>query len=90
MKRFLSIVLLLSTGCALAQPLDEAIQNALITNPDLLFNTSKTLTDKQRIDVAKGAYYPSIDIRGSIGREESENPTTLAIDGATKRTLDRR
>lgn len=89
MKHTLVVLSFMVTLPLAAQTLNDAVQHSMISNPDILFNTAKSLTARQGIDKAKGAYYPSVDVNAGYGREQSENPTTTAIDGPGKRTLNR-
>ncbi len=88
-KSAIFLGILLTSSTVLADTLSDAVQHGMITNPDILFNTAKGLSARQDMDRAKGAYFPSIDAAAGFGREESNNPTTRAIQGAGKRTLDR-
>ncbi|TAL61246.1 MAG: agglutination protein [Legionella sp.] len=83
--------ILIASSCAMADTLNDAVQHGLISNPDVLFNTAKTLSARQGIGVAKGGFYPTIDLAAGAGREESQNPTTAAIDltPGGKNTLNR-
>lgn len=83
--------ILLTSSWAMADTLNDAVQHGLLSNPDVLFNTAKTLSARQGIGVAKGGFYPTIDLAAGAGREESQNPTTQAIDGppSGKATLNR-
>lgn len=85
----LSVVFLIAPSLAVGDNLYEAVQQSLITNPEVLFNTAKTQSSKQAIGVAKGAFYPTIDLAGGYGREYSANPTTAAIQGTGATTLNR-
>lgn len=88
LKLYMAAILACST--ASAESLYDAVQHGMITNPEVLYNTAKGLSAKQGIDKARGAYFPTVDAVGSFGREQSENPTTTAIDGVGKTTLNRR
>lgn len=81
---------MLASSVSFADNLYEAVQRSLITNPDVLYNEAKSLSAQQGVDKARSAYYPTIDATGGFGREESQNPTTTAIDGVGSSTLNRR
>lgn len=85
----IAVAIILTSSSVTADTLNEAVQHGLISNPDVLFNTAKSLSAKQGIAVARGSFYPTIDLAAGTGREQSENPTTSAIDGPGKRTLSR-
>jgi adhesin transport system outer membrane protein len=86
----LALSVLLVPSLTKADTLCEAVQQSLITNPEVLFQTSKTQSAKQAIGVAKGSFYPTIDVAAGYGREFSQNPTTAAIQGGNGRaTLNR-
>jgi adhesin transport system outer membrane protein len=84
------ILLLLSQGIANALTLEEAIQQSVITNPEVLFNQAKSLSARHGIDVARGAYLPSVDVFAGIGEEKSLNPTSSAIQDVGSVTLTRK
>ncbi|KTD66172.1 agglutination protein [Legionella spiritensis] len=89
MKNALTAFILVVSFPLQAQTLYDAVEHSMISNPDVLFNTAKSLSDKQGIDKARGALYPSVDITAGYGRQRSENPTTTAIDGPGIRNLTR-
>ncbi len=68
---------------AQAQTLKDALQHALISNPEVLFNRAKTKATEKGVFEAKGRYYPSIDVKLGLGREKTNNPITNAIGGAS-------
>jgi|GEM_PF-5768975 len=72
---------LLSSTMVMADTLNDAVQHGVISNPDILYNRAKTLSARQSMAVAKGAFYPTIDLAAGAGREQSQNPTTAAITG---------
>lgn len=74
-----------------AENLNDAVQHALLFNPDLLFQTAKRLSTAQGAREAKGAMYGSVDLRAGVGREKSLSPTTVTINGTQRaRSLWRR
>lgn len=88
-KKALALLILINSY-AYALTLDDAVQKSIITNPEVLFNRAKTLSDKQGLDVARGAYLPSVDVRAGVGQEATLNPTTTAIQGGGTRHLTRK
>ncbi len=74
MRSALIMTLLSISFYAAADTLFEAVQYGMIANPDILLNTAKGLSAKQGVQKAKGAYYPSVDVNASFGRQRSKNP----------------
>lgn len=66
-----------------AQTLQEAVQHALVSNPDVLFNKARSLATKKGVTEARGRFFPSIDLRLGIGREQTNNPITNSIGGSS-------
>lgn len=89
MKQGLFLILFITSSFATADTLYEAVQHGMIANPDVLLNTAKGLSAKEGVAKAKGAYYPTVDISTGMGRENSVNPTTAAIDGVQAAILNR-
>ncbi|KTD14482.1 agglutination protein [Legionella gratiana] len=90
MKRILVAASVLVSASLMADTLNEAVQQALLSHPDVLLNTARSLTAQQGIAKARGSFYPTIDLAGGAGREQSINPTTSAIDDVPSNTLNRR
>ena len=86
---FVAIMLLGSLSLS-AETLEEAVQHALLANPEVLFSKAQALSATQALKGAKGAYLPTITTRAGIGRESSKSPTTESIDGGDAQTLTRR
>jgi adhesin transport system outer membrane protein len=91
-KKITATVLVALMPLALnAEGLNDAVQHAMVSNPELLFNRAKSFSAKNAINVAKGAYYPNVRLNAGIGEERSMNPTTRAIQGGgSGRTLTRK
>lgn len=89
LKKALGLILFISSG-SYAMTLDDAVQKSIITNPEVLFNRAKTLSNRQGVDVAAGAYLPSVDVRAGLGEEATLNPTTAALQGGGTRHLTRK
>ncbi|MEE9451574.1 MAG: TolC family outer membrane protein [Gammaproteobacteria bacterium] len=75
----LSAILLFSSNLR-AQTLPQAIQRAMYSNPDLLFNRARTLAAEQAVKVAQGNLLPSVDLFAGWGREATKSPATAVID----------
>lgn len=71
-------VALAFSGVAAAQSLKEAVVYAIETNPQVTSVAKRKDAADSAIDVAKGGYFPKIDFLYGQGREQSQNPTTLA------------
>jgi adhesin transport system outer membrane protein len=64
---------LFSTGDGLGTSLEETIQAALETNPEV--QADRNAID-QELRQARAQYFPSVDVRGAVGPEYSNNPST--------------
>ncbi len=63
---------------ALAQTLQEAIQQTVTDNPEIQSAKYARTAAEHEISQAKASYFPTIDIAAGIGWEQSSNPTTRA------------
>lgn len=82
-------VLLASTSivpaslCAVG--MNEAIQSAVKTNPDVLAKQSEKKSTEFRIDQEKGSYFPKIDVQAGAGWEKTrQNFKANKLNGAVK------
>ncbi|EIJ42972.1 type I secretion outer membrane protein, TolC family [Beggiatoa alba B18LD] len=87
-------VVLLSIGCffsqiVLADSLPDVIKRTLESNPDVLISTNTRLAVDQTLAQARANYFPSVELLGGYGKENSDNPTTQ-IQTGDDRTLTRR
>lgn len=64
-----------ATGAS-AQTLNEAVEQTIKTNPEVLIDANRRLAVDQEIDQAKGGYRPKIDLTAGWGWEWSENVST--------------
>lgn len=85
----LSVMGLLSAGAG-AQPivrLQDAVKNAIVSNPEVQARWHTFLSSQYEQEVARGGYFPRVDIRTGIGRESLTQPnlptTDLTRRGAT-------
>lgn len=69
-------LLLITIPSVYADTLTEVIQHTLETNPDILISTNNRRAADQKLKQAQGGYWPSIEMTGGYGRENSDNPTT--------------
>jgi adhesin transport system outer membrane protein len=67
---------LLSTGDGLATSLEETIEAALGTNPEVGVVQADRSAIDQELRQARAQYLPSVDVRGAVGPEYSNNPST--------------
>lgn len=67
-------------GTAGAVTLEEAIQQTLATNPQILTTTNERLSRDEEIKQARAGYFPKVDVSAGIGREWSDNANTAPDD----------
>lgn len=72
-----------------AEPLKEVIQNLINTNPDILTTINHRRSIDHEVGVARGGYYPVVDLTLGYGRERTDNPFTRTL-GVSNITLTRR
>lgn len=75
----LSGAILLASICvspAQAMSLTEAIQSTLDNHPELRASQNNRLSADEDVKVAKGGFYPSLDLNAGYGRGYSDNSTT--------------
>ncbi|MDP1708672.1 MAG: TolC family outer membrane protein [Gammaproteobacteria bacterium] len=83
----IAVALGLTLGApAYGQSLQEAVEQTLQTNPDVLIDASKRLSTDEAVKGARGGYLPKVDLLLGTGRERSNNSST----GGTDLTLTRR
>ncbi|VVO68454.1 TolC family outer membrane protein [Pseudomonas fluorescens] len=73
---------LLAIACnsgAQAMSLTEAIQSTIATHPELASRVDSRLSADEQVKVAKGGFYPSVDLSSSYGRGYSDNTNTRAF-----------
>jgi outer membrane protein, adhesin transport system len=88
-KKWCAFILILWLPALSAQSLKDAVKQAMNTNPEILQNQMDTLATKQEVNVAKGAFYPRVEITSGFGREQTESPITQDLAGTNKNTLNR-
>ncbi len=71
MTYLLSLLIILPT-LVHALSINEAVQQAIITNPQMQIKKEELNTEKQLLDVAKSDYLPTIDITYSVGPESTK------------------
>ena len=82
-RRFLwltiAVFAILDVQIVFAQSLEETVELTLRTNPDIIASRYNVHAARQIYRQAKAAYFPSIDLVLSGGRENSNNTTTRAL-----------
>lgn len=75
---------MLVSGCILipslgqAQTLEESVAQTLATHPKIKEAFDLYQARLYQHDGAKGGYYPTIDLRGGVGYEKTDSPSTRA------------
>jgi adhesin transport system outer membrane protein len=64
-----------------AQTLQQAVEQTLGSNPDVLIEVERYLSFDAALDQARGSYLPRIDIALGRGKEDKDNVTTQATYG---------
>lgn len=82
-----AILLAMACTTANAMSLSEAIQSTVDNHPELASNINSRLSADEDVKIAKGGYYPSVDLVAGYGRERSDNVTTRAQGNHNKETL---
>jgi len=59
--------------------LTEAIQSTIATHPELASRVDSRLSADEDVKVAKGGFYPSVDLNAAYGRGYSDNTNTRAL-----------
>lgn len=77
--------MLVSFGCGLAAPaaaltLKESIKSALKNNPSVLASQKKLDAARARLNQAVGAFFPTISLDGSLGRNYTQ-PSSVVFNG---------
>jgi adhesin transport system outer membrane protein len=72
-----------------ATTLEEAIRQALSSNPDVRVETNELLSRTEEVEQARAGYLPTIDLSAGMGYERSDNNTTRSA-GSDHRDLTRK
>lgn len=73
---------LLAMACssqAQAMSLTEAIQSTIATHPELAQRVDSRLSANEDVKVARGGFFPSVDLNAGYGRGYSDNTNTRAL-----------
>ncbi len=81
-----AIACLMFIPAGYAKTLEEAVQTALATNPQVLGAEASRRAARQDVRQARGGYLPSVNLTGSVGREYSDIKQ-LHIAGKDNRAL---
>ena len=73
------------SGTAFAQTLPEVIRKTLSTNPDVLIEVERRLAADQGKDRARAGWFPVLELRSGIGKEERLSPDIEAKYGGRTR-----
>lgn len=74
----LAIAVLTNLGAqaqGLPEPLVQAARKAVVSNPEVQARWNGFKAAGNERDVARGGYFPQLDLRASTGREDRESPT---------------
>ncbi len=63
---------------AYAQSLKDAVEMTIKTNPDILVESSQRLANDEAVKVARGGFFPKVDLLAGTGHEWSDNTSTKA------------
>ncbi len=74
--RFIILLFFTLPGYLHADTLTEVIQHTLETNPEVLISINTRRAADQEFKQAQSGYWPTIELRGGYGRENSDNATT--------------
>lgn len=77
----LSLVGVLVSSTAMAQTLNEAVNQALQHNPEVVSAVKGAETVSHEVREARSGYYPSVDLELGTGWENSNNVTTRSRPG---------
>jgi outer membrane protein, adhesin transport system len=90
LKIIVSLIALGFAGApAYSQTLKDAVEQSLKSNPDILVDANHRLSTDEAVKVARGGYYPKVDLALGAGREWSDNPSTRTPPPQNGLTLSR-
>lgn len=67
-------VLLMTGGTAQSETIQDAIQATIQSNPDVRAAAYNKLAREQEVVQARSRYFPTLDVRGSVGYYKQEHP----------------
>ncbi|MBM3105088.1 MULTISPECIES: TolC family outer membrane protein [Pseudomonas] len=79
-----AIFLAMASANALAMSITEAVQSAVDQHPEINASRNSRLSADEDVNVAKGGWYPRVDLVAGYGRQKSDNTNTRGsnIDGS--------
>ncbi|MDD2060877.1 TolC family outer membrane protein [Pseudomonas sp. GD03860] len=79
--------ILLAMACANAQAMSitEAVQSAVDQHPEINASRNSRLSADEDVKVARGGYFPSVDLVGGYGRQKSDNTNTRSFNADNTR-----
>lgn len=82
----LALLLLASGGAHAVQAstLKEAVKKAIVSNPEVQARWNAFLAAQDEVDVARGGYFPRLDLTAGVGRENLKQPS-LPSNSFTRR-----
>jgi adhesin transport system outer membrane protein len=72
-------VALAASASSGAVTLEEAVRQALTSDPDALIDLEERRARDEALKQARAGYLPNLDLRAAYGREYSDNPATRAF-----------
>ena len=76
MRLLLVTVTMIVTLPIFAETLSEAVQHSLISNPEVIFNSTKDLSLAEGVHKARGAYNTTLDLNASYSRSRTDTLET--------------
>lgn len=83
------IISVFYTSILYAENMEQAIERAITTNPEVLEQLNQTLSRKSEIREAEAGFYPKIDITAGYGTETSDNNSTRITKFGHSRSMNR-
>ena len=85
-KRKIALLLAMTglfSSVSVAQPpvmLQDAVKKAIVSNPEVQARWHTFLSSQYEQDVARGAYFPRVDLNAGVGREKLTQPNLPTTD----------
>ncbi|MGH1461189.1 MAG: TolC family outer membrane protein [Neptuniibacter sp.] len=81
LRKTIALMLFVSGSTSLqAFTLQEAVDQTIKTNPQLLTQVNRRLAAAPEVDIAKSGYYPKLDLNAGVGYERTDNSSTSPED----------
>ncbi|MEF9901056.1 MAG: TolC family outer membrane protein [Pseudomonas sp.] len=75
-----AILLAMASANALAMSITEAVQSAVDQHPEINASRNSRLSADEDVNVAKGGWYPRVDLVAGYGRQKSDNTNTRGFN----------